>query len=137
MSLYTYTAMATASKRTTLELGQDAVYDFSCTPCTQNNLNAEAVSYCTNCRTVFCDTCIKLHGRLFKGHDVLGEEDVAKWGDVKVVTPVVLCDEHRGKEQEMFCEDHDCLCCEICIHLNHRQVFIFSNNVSCMAKCAI
>lgn len=104
----------------TLGAGQDAIYLYSCTPCSSRNLNTEALSYCKDCGKQFCNECLQYHNKVLDWHRVLGKDAVQNWGEVKHVTANVMCDDHPGKELEMFCADHDCLCCHICVNINHR-----------------
>lgn len=104
-----------------LEGGHDVIYDYSCTQCASDNLNAEASFYCKDCSKLFCGVCLEHHERRLKGHKVLGKDKVKKWGSVRQVTPAVQCDEH-GRESEMYCADHDCVCCHVCVDVRHRCV---------------
>lgn len=108
------------SKTSTLDDSQDAIYDYGCMPCAKRQLNAEALSYCKKCCKLFCDVCARYHDAFTSGHELLGKDDVMKWGVVKQDTTTYECDQHPGKELEIFCVYHDRLACSICIGLNHR-----------------
>lgn len=103
--------------------GHDAFYVHRCTHCAGKKLNTEADSYCTECGKLFCDACAKNHDAFTKGHRLLKRKDVAKWGKVTDERTTFECEQHPGKELEMYCVDDDSLCCSICVHLKHRLVF--------------
>lgn len=113
------------SRSISLEGGHDSFYDQCCTICEEDELNAEALYYCRNCDKFFCDGCVKNHNKFVKDHQVLGKEESSQWGDASTEQqPGLSCEEHAGKELEMYCADHDKVCCNICININHRWVFI-------------
>lgn len=106
----------------------DAIYECYCTTCKGENLNTKALFYCKDCSQLFCDPCKKYHNKFTREHRVLGIDDVAKWGDVKPLRSSLMCDDHPGKELEMFCDDHDHVCCSICIGIKHRYFFCLISN---------
>lgn len=116
------TKMSTKKFSSSIDGGHDAVYDYTCTPCENDGLNAEALFYCKDYSKLLCKQCEKNHNRFFMGHNVLGQRYVHSWGSVKRTTAVVMCEEHPGKEVEMFCKDHDCVCCLVCVNVTHRFV---------------
>lgn len=111
--------MATGSA-SSLEDGHDVMHDYCCTPCKGANLNAEALCYCKDCRQLFCEACEKFHERFTSRHTLFGRTELAEWGDIKPAKASYMCDEHPGKELELYCVDHDRLSCSICISVNHR-----------------
>ncbi|WAR04384.1 TRI33-like protein [Mya arenaria] len=97
----------------------DEIHDFSCSVCKDDNLNIEAEYFCGDCSKYYCDTCLTFHAKLLKHHVVLGRKDVDMWvgqGDA-----LVACALHPPKVIELLCEDHDELCCHLCVSLNHRM----------------
>lgn len=111
--------MATGFSRS-LEAGHDVIYDFCCTPCEGQGLNAEAQFYCKECKQLYCEACEKYHDKFFRRHTVLGIQDVSKWGNVKPWTSSLMGDEHPGNELEMYCEVHGRFCCHICVSVKQR-----------------
>lgn len=106
-----------------MEEGNDAVHDYSCTICAEeDNLNTEAMFYCKDCSEMLCNTCEKKHNKFIKGHDILKKKDKSKWGGVLSTKAVVMCEDHPGKELEMYCVDHGCVYCNTCIRISHRFV---------------
>ncbi|WAR01957.1 TRI33-like protein, partial [Mya arenaria] len=86
-----------------------------CSKCKENDFNAEAQHFCLECEHYLCDKCVKLHNGYHKKHNVYGRGDTEKW----VVSSIDRCHQH-GKELEVHCDDHQELCCSVCVALNHR-----------------
>ncbi|WAR26026.1 TRI33-like protein [Mya arenaria] len=101
----------------------DLIHDFSCSPCEENGLNSEANYFCVDCSKYYCSRCESKHGGLFKRHRILDRKDVKKWAAVPgtVVDDLEICEHHPGKKVELFCGDHQELCCHICVSVEHRQ----------------
>ncbi|WAR26056.1 hypothetical protein MAR_011760 [Mya arenaria] len=101
----------------------DLIHDFSCSPCEEDGLNSEAGYFCVDCSKYYCSRCESKHGGLFKRHRVLDRKDVKKWAAVPgtVVDDLEICEHHPGKKVELFCRDHQELCCHICVSVGHRQ----------------
>ncbi|WAR01263.1 TRI33-like protein, partial [Mya arenaria] len=97
----------------------DLIHDFSCSLCKEDNLNTEAKYFCGDCSKYFCDKCLTFHAKVHKEHVVLGHKDVDK--SVGQVDTLVTCDLHPPKCVELLCEDHDELCCHLCVSLKHRM----------------
>ncbi|XP_052794971.1 E3 ubiquitin-protein ligase Midline-1-like [Mya arenaria] len=102
-------------------LSSDQVYDFACSSCEEDNVNTEAQFSCKECENYLCNKCIKLHNKLFKKHEVLGRSDVTKWVRKKCETSLEKCEKHPEESVKMVCEDHDELCCSLCVSLSHRM----------------
>ncbi|XP_052778639.1 uncharacterized protein LOC128216088 [Mya arenaria] len=100
----------------------DFIYDFSCSPCEENGFNTEAHHYCTQCTKYYCENCVSKHNGLYQKHAVLGREDVKKWEAAPgVVDSLMRCVRHNGEELKLVCGDHDQLCCQICVAVEHRN----------------
>ncbi|XP_052779670.1 uncharacterized protein LOC128216953 [Mya arenaria] len=101
----------------------DLIHDFTCSPCEEDGLNSEAQYFCVDCSRYYCSRCESKHGGLFKRHKVLDRKDVKKWVAVPetVVDELERCERHPGKAVELFCGDHQQLCCNICVSVDHRQ----------------
>ncbi|WAR26512.1 TRI33-like protein [Mya arenaria] len=99
----------------------DLIHDFACSPCKDDGLNNEAEFFCDECKKYYCNNCVNLHNKLFRTHTVLGRQDVSKWLGYAGLSPIEICDKHGDKKLELLCEDHDELCCLICVSLTHRM----------------
>ncbi|WAR25967.1 hypothetical protein MAR_011671 [Mya arenaria] len=106
-----------------LHKASDLIHEFTCSPCEEDGLYSEAQNFCVDCSKYYCYRCEPKHGGLFKRHSVLGRKDVTKWAAVPwtVVDDLERCEHHRGKKVELFCGDHQELCCQICVNILHRQ----------------
>ena len=62
---------------------------------------------------------ITIHNLLFKAHTVLDRTQIDDW-QVQQTVPSYMCEEHHGKELDMFCHEHDQLCCYVCVSTKHR-----------------
>ncbi|WAR25968.1 hypothetical protein MAR_011672 [Mya arenaria] len=106
-----------------LHKASDLIHEFTCSPCEDDGLNSKAQNFCVDCSKYYCSRCVSKHGSLFKRHKVLDRKDVKKWAAVPgtVVDDLERCEHHPGKKVELFCGDHQKLCCHICVSLVHRQ----------------
>ncbi|XP_052778747.1 uncharacterized protein LOC128216218 [Mya arenaria] len=60
---------------------------------------------------------VRIHGEYFKKHVVYGRGEIQKWARFSIDK----CDQH-GKELEVHCDDHQELCCSVCVALNHSSI---------------
>ncbi|XP_052777158.1 uncharacterized protein LOC128214629 [Mya arenaria] len=95
--------------------GSDLIHDYSCSKCEENDFNTEAQHFCPECEHYLCDKCVRIHGEYFKKHVVYGRGDIQKWAGFSMDR----CDQH-GNKLEVHCDDHQELCCHVCVSLNHR-----------------
>ncbi|XP_060573246.1 uncharacterized protein LOC132731138 [Ruditapes philippinarum] len=102
-----------------LKDGSDADYEFTCTPCSKDNIREEADKYCRECHEYLCKTCTIYHGRLniAQQHKLLDKSD-AKQG---VVVARTKCHYHADRYIEMYCKTHDMVYCTMCIATEHRS----------------
>ncbi|WAR26058.1 hypothetical protein MAR_011762 [Mya arenaria] len=112
-----------------LHKASDLIHEFTCSPCEEDGLNFEAQNFCLDCSKYYCSRCESKHGGLFKRHKVLDRKDVKKWAAVSgtVVGDVERCEHHPGKKVELFCGDHQKLCCHICVSVVHRQCSVIQH----------
>jgi len=114
--------MATGSSfSATIEHGSDVVYDYSCSLCSEDGRNSEALYYCQDCLHCYCDGCLQLHNKLHRRHSVLDRSDVDKWSTATVPAgPLVRCEKHPGEILKLECLDHRQLCCHVCVSVDHK-----------------
>ncbi|WAR26025.1 hypothetical protein MAR_011729 [Mya arenaria] len=102
-----------------LHKASDLIHKFTCSPCEEEGLNSEAQNFCVNCSKYYCAL-----GR----HKVLDRKDVKKWVvPGTVVDDLERCEYHPGKKVELFCGDHQKLCCHICVSVVHRQCSVIQH----------
>jgi hypothetical protein len=100
----------------------DEISDFQCFTCT----NKAAVKYCIECQGFCCRTCVGTHSRFpaLKCHTLLDPSDAEVQGlSITLSTiPTERCAIHTNNLVDMYCKDHDEVCCTTCIALNHRYL---------------
>ncbi|XP_063416364.1 tripartite motif-containing protein 55-like [Mytilus trossulus] len=102
-----------------------------CQPCHEQNGNASAEYWCTECEEALCHSCKSQHKsfKVSKNHNVsklsLSEKESStdKQKEDNVVEKVewVLCTEHDDKSLEYFCIKHEKPCCILCKRKYHRH----------------
>ncbi|WAR19480.1 hypothetical protein MAR_001318, partial [Mya arenaria] len=95
--------------------GSDLIHDYNCSKCEENDLNTEAQHFCPQCEHYLCDKCVNLHNGYHNKHTVYGRGDIQKWAGFSMDR----CDQH-GNKLEIRCDDHQELCCSVCVALSHR-----------------
>lgn len=105
--------------RSSVFKSSEGIYEFQCARCDEDDLNAEALFYCENCLKHLCGSCEKLH-RFFKDHNVVGKDQMDQWGAKIKGEALKSCRSHDGKERDMYCNDHEVVCCYVCVSTNHR-----------------
>ncbi|XP_045186744.2 uncharacterized protein LOC123544745 [Mercenaria mercenaria] len=100
----------------------DVIHDISCTPCSEDARNTEAVNYCVNCETYFCQTCVGYHNKVLKTHNVLDRNAMKsiKHESKQSEAEARDCSEHPGNVIQMYCGNHDVVCCTVCVAVDHR-----------------
>ncbi|XP_045178415.2 uncharacterized protein LOC123538399 [Mercenaria mercenaria] len=106
----------------------DALHDYTCAPCSDDGKNTEAMFQCTDCQIFYCQRCVTGHNKFTKNHNVVDKaskffgQDKRQTGSVtSSALPTNLCEEHLGQVIQMFCGQHDTVCCTICIAVKHRS----------------
>ncbi|XP_052814052.1 uncharacterized protein LOC128241115 [Mya arenaria] len=104
-----------ASGGTSINKGSDLIHEFCCSKCEENDLNTEAQHFCPQCEHHLCNTCVKKHRDYFKKHVVYGPGDIQMWAGFSIER----CERH-GEKIVVHCDDHQELCCSVCVALSHR-----------------
>ncbi|XP_053388419.1 transcription intermediary factor 1-beta-like, partial [Mercenaria mercenaria] len=102
----------------------DEIFDFTCSPCAEQNKNREAVRYCVECQDYYCQSCTDMH-KMFpamRGHKLLNKADFNSSSHQQNLpqVPTERCNVHKTKVIDMYCRDHDEVCCTSCVAENHR-----------------
>ena len=116
--------MATGGTFTgTVPEGTNEQFEHCCAPCSKRGNRIEAFHKCVECDECFCGKCVDIHSRLgaTSGHMVLGKDQMGKvaGSKSKKQLPTVRCHVHRGQNIEIYCADHDVICCNTCVSINH------------------
>ena len=116
-------------------LGSEPFYDFFCSNCAKDNKHTEGESFCVECNETFCTSCLVFHNKIaaMSQHELLDmltrksrlEEEqlpVVKPSkeDPEVHLPTTECTVHAGQMINMYCGQHDVVCCTVCIAEDHR-----------------
>nr|XP_011437619.2 tripartite motif-containing protein 45 [Crassostrea gigas] len=91
-----------------------------CMFCQRNDKTVLAKHWCKTCTETICDDCKFIHSyvRVLQEHKIVSLTDkVDLKNDVEIDEPCLV---HKGKYLEVFCKDHDQLCCSICFATKHR-----------------
>ncbi|XP_053391441.1 tripartite motif-containing protein 66-like [Mercenaria mercenaria] len=111
--------MATGKKKT------DTSLVFTCAPCSDDGKNTAALFECTDCQIFYCQSCVAGHNKFTKNHSVVDKASKSFGQGPRSLSsgelPTDLCKEHRGQVIQMFCGQHDTVCCTICIAVKHRS----------------
>ncbi|XP_060554537.1 uncharacterized protein LOC132715543 [Ruditapes philippinarum] len=111
--------MATSS--TDVSESSDIVHEFACKPCSDDDKNIDGVNFCAECQTYFCQACVQFHNKCFKTHTIYNKSGV-KSGKLQFeqTQSGLACDKHAGNLIQMYCREHDTVCCAVCIAVDHR-----------------
>lgn len=95
-----------------------------CDICKLRQTSETAVSFCTDCKDLLCQSCWKSHSftRFTLNHkvialDELGESDLTS----VIVDSIVQCSDHPDEQVKYFCMDCNCIICRECILLIHKN----------------
>ncbi|KAL4221401.1 hypothetical protein ACF0H5_019659 [Mactra antiquata] len=114
-----------ADKGRSMDNLSEETFDFICTTCDRKGKIVEAVRYCIECSGYCCLACTDIHTTFptLKDHNLLD----ASQGNQASNQPGSLpefsterCNLHKGKCIDMYCEEHNEVCCSTCIATNHR-----------------
>ncbi|KAL4219451.1 hypothetical protein ACF0H5_022030 [Mactra antiquata] len=103
----------------------EETYEYICTSCAEDDLIKEAKKYCVDCQRYCCQDCLTYHKRipLLREHAFLDNSSVKPQGQPRSLPafPTKQCSKHAGKIMDMFCKNHDAVCCYICAAEDHRS----------------
>lgn len=107
----------------TLAKGSDEDFDACCCTCLEDGRHQEAKKYCRNCSLFYCEKCLRTHNKIpsSRGHVVVDTQGSYKVCDDQTRLPTERCAIHSGKLVDMYCGDHDMVCCSECAAVRHRS----------------
>ncbi|XP_053402831.1 probable E3 ubiquitin-protein ligase MID2 [Mercenaria mercenaria] len=115
--------MATAGNLSgKLEGGHETFSDFACSLCEKEGKRVDAAKYCEECFVYMCDSCVRTHNRfpLNSKHKLLDQSQFTTLSQPALKSfPTKRCLKHPGELINIFCEDHDVVCCSVCKALDH------------------
>ncbi|XP_055999155.1 uncharacterized protein LOC125656750 [Ostrea edulis] len=92
-----------------------------CMFCKRSDKSVIAKHWCKSCMESICDECKFIHSYVpsLQEHKILSLSDAQELkNDIEVDEP---CSVHKGKLLEVYCTNHDKLCCSICFATEHRM----------------
>ncbi|XP_055999439.1 uncharacterized protein LOC130047843 [Ostrea edulis] len=92
-----------------------------CVTCKRQGKDVAAIHWCKNCMEEICDDCKTLHSYV----SILQNHKVVKLSEANDCLENFDVDEpcsiHKNKTIEVYCGDHDKLCCSVCLATQHRR----------------
>lgn len=117
--------MATGNISTLSVIGSEETFDTCCSPCTEYGRTNEAMAFCVDCGSNFCEACLRDHNKFaaLRSHQIVdksrnGEQNVTD--GAKTTLSTERCAVHHGNVIDTYCQDHDDVCCETCTAVKHR-----------------
>ena len=100
-----------------LEISKDKL----CGACKSENEEIHCINYCFECQEAMCEACTKFHGKIAssRSHTVC-PLNKALDADLQP-NNYKTCREHLDRPVELVCNDHEQLCCALCVGTNHRK----------------
>ena len=68
----------------------------------------DAISYCEECKTYFCNKCQNMHSDILENHHII---NLNKLNEVFIDK---CKEENHNDKLEFFCKEHNTLCCIAC-----------------------
>ncbi|XP_053379538.1 uncharacterized protein LOC128548511 [Mercenaria mercenaria] len=102
----------------------DETFDFLCTMCKRKDRNREAERYCVDCDDYYCLSCVKVHEDvppLTKHQILIKSQFLQRTSKTPPMLPTERCEKHVHKLVDMYCNNHDDVCCAICLATDHRS----------------
>ena len=93
-----------------------------CMLCERLQVKSTATCICVECADALCKNCEKSHksNKSSSHHEILSISDISE-DSQNINTFKNNCFEHKNKEIELFCIDHDIPCCSTCVAVKHRK----------------
>ena len=90
------------------ENNNNEIIDNKCSLDEHKDINA--LFYCQECRVKMCNKCEKIHSGLLKKHHIYSLDK-----DIKEVFTGLCTNNNHSLELEIYCKNHNKLCCVACI----------------------
>ncbi|CAC5384984.1 unnamed protein product [Mytilus coruscus] len=96
-----------------------------CMLCERSNSKSvdKATVVCLQCADTLCETCAKYHNlmKFTSDHVIKPLDEYLSDGKNNLSVFKNTCYEHPNKIIELYCADHECPCCSMCISIKHRR----------------
>ncbi|XP_078329295.1 uncharacterized protein LOC144624031 [Crassostrea virginica] len=105
-----------------------------CEPCLRENEEEAATSYCLSCREYLCVLCTKSHRKFLaiKDHKIVNLCEMESVQVFPTLEEANRCPIHCNEEIQLYCADHEQLCCGLCGATTHKKC----ENISMVNKAA-
>ena len=117
--------MASVDGSKSIQGASDEMFDITCGPCKEDNVEKGANQYCVDCGVYLCNQCKDVHRKLplSKNHKVvLGSQNLAAISLVSQGSGLALhCGCNTNKEVEFYCENHEDVTCSPCRSIKHHK----------------
>ncbi|XP_052059699.1 E3 ubiquitin-protein ligase TRIM56-like [Mytilus californianus] len=93
-----------------------------CMVCERMENKSDAIFICFDCSDLLCDNCCKHHkaNKYTADHEINPIEQLTS--DIHLLKSFRnKCSEHKGKDLELYCVDHEIPCCSMCVSIYHRK----------------
>ncbi|VDI41816.1 Hypothetical predicted protein [Mytilus galloprovincialis] len=90
--------------------------------CERMEKKSDAIFVCFDCSDLLCDNCFKHHKAIKYTADHVINPIEQLTTDIDLLKSFKnKCSEHKGKDVELYCVDHDIPCCSMCVSIYHRK----------------
>ena len=117
--------MASVDGSKSIQGASDEMFDNTCGPCKEDNVEKGANQYCVDCGVYLCNQCKDVHRKLplSKNHKVvLGSQNLAAISLVSQGSGLALhCGCNTNKEVEFYCENHEDVTCSPRRSIKHHK----------------
>ncbi|XP_052678652.1 tripartite motif-containing protein 45-like [Crassostrea angulata] len=98
-----------------------------CMFCKREELTVLATQWCKSCVEPLCEDCKRFHTRvpILQGHKIVEISQMEKWSEAVDIEET--CVIHRGRTVDIFCKDHNDLCCGVCFANRHKRCANFDS----------
>uniref|UniRef100_K1PYX1 Transcription intermediary factor 1-beta n=1 Tax=Magallana gigas TaxID=29159 RepID=K1PYX1_MAGGI len=98
-----------------------------CMFCKREELTVLATHWCKSCAEPLCEDCKRFHTRvpILQGHKIVEISQMEKWSEAVDIEDT--CVIHRGRTVDIFCKDHNDLCCGVCFANRHKRCANFDS----------
>ncbi|CAC5399925.1 unnamed protein product [Mytilus coruscus] len=117
--LITYTAEGIQD---TVHAKADLMESKQCESCLREDAKVCAEFYCFDCEEPLCSACLKNHKKnkfLMSHHTV--DLDFIDIFPTSTLSKITHCAKHGDGRVDLFCTDHEALCCRHCMTESHRS----------------
>ncbi|XP_063411348.1 uncharacterized protein LOC134694275 [Mytilus trossulus] len=91
-----------------------------CAGCQRSDEDIPAVSWCSDCSELVCNTCSRVHERMSPPHKVIPTQEIQQLSS-SLLTLSKNCDNHPDQKIALYCCQHDKVVCVSCVPISHQN----------------